>query len=114
MEEFKTKLHFYENGHFVERVSSATVYYSISPYMDGDDDIDETDVATVGDLWRMWQEMKAGDKACGERGWKYHFYRHKITVEPNPLSGKPEYTDYVTPGKVYRRGNKVFFRSISE
>ena len=69
---------------------------------------------SVVDLYYMWLEMKDGDKTCGERGWKYHFYRHEIKVEPNRITDKPEFVDYVTPGKVYRRGNKVFFKAVSE
>jgi len=71
-------------------------------------------VLSVVDLYYMWLEMKNGDKVCGERGWKYHFYHHEIKVEPNRMTGKPEFFDYVTPGKVYRRGNKVFFKAVSE
>lgn len=113
--EYKVQLYTYENGDFVKKESTATRYYSLSPYLDGDDDGDEIDVANVFDLWKMWQEEKAGDIAAGERGrWKYHFYRHQIVVEPNPISGKPGFVDYVTPGKVYRRGTKVFFKAISE
>jgi hypothetical protein len=112
--EHKIKLHTRENGRFVEKTVVADRYYSISPYQEFDYDIDETAVLTVPDLYFMLQEMKEGDRACKESGWKYHFYRHVIKVEPNDLTGKPEFVDYVTPGKVYRRGNKVFFKPISE
>ena len=76
--------------------------------------MDEVEVLSVSDLYLMWQELKAGDKSCGENSWKYHFYRHVIKVEQNERTGKSEFVDYVTPGKVYRRGNKVFFKAISE
>lgn len=112
--ERKIKLHTRENGRFIEKTVVADRYYSISPYQEFDDDIDETNVFSVVDLYFMWQEMKEGDRACGESGWKYHFYRHEIKIEPNPITGKPEFSDYVTPGKVYRRGNKVFFKRIAE
>lgn len=112
--EHKIKLRTRENGHFVEKTVVADRYFSISPYMDSGDDVEETDVLSVVDLYYMWLEMKEGDKACGEKGWKYHFYRHEIKVEPNKRTGNPGFVDYVTPGKVYRRGNKVFFKTISE
>ena len=112
--EHTIKLHTRENGRFVEKTVSTDRYFSISPYQEYDDDIDETFVLSVVDLYYMWLEMKGGDKACGERGWKYHFYRHEIKIEPNRMTGKPEFVDYVTPGKVYRRGNKVFFKAVSE
>lgn len=112
MQEHRKRLNTYENGIFVSRTVTTNLYYSIGAYQEGDSDIDDVPVATVADLWYMWQEMKRGDSACGERGWKYHFYRHEITTEENPLSGKPETVDYVTPGKLYRRGNKVFFKGL--
>ncbi len=51
--EHKVQLYTYENGSFVKKEVSATLYYSLSPYLDGDDDGDEIDVATVFDLWKM-------------------------------------------------------------
>ena len=81
--------------------------------MPGDDDIDEADVETLGELYRLWKEAKAGDAACGEKEWKYHFYKHTIEEGKRP-DGKPEIIDYVTEGKIYRRGNKVFFKPIAE
>ena len=84
------------------------------PYQVGDDDLEEVEVLSVSDLYLMWQELKAGDKSCGENCWKYHFYRHEIKPEHDERTGKPIFIDYVTPGKVYRRGNKVFFKEISE
>ena len=112
--EHTIKLHTRENGRFVEKTVSTDRYFSIAPYQEYDDDIDETFVLSVVDLYYMWLEMKNGDKVCGERGWKYHFYHHEIKVEPNRMTGKPEFFDYVTPGKVYRRGNTVFFKAVSE
>ena len=112
--EHTIKLHTRENGRFVEKTVSTDRYFSIAPYQEYDDDIDETFVLSVVDLYYMWLEMKNGDKVCGERGWKYHFYHHEIKVEPNRMTGKPEFFDYVTPGTVYRRGNKVFFKAVSE
>lgn len=113
--EHTIKLHTRENGRFVEKtVAAPNHYFSISPYMDSGDDVEEIDVLSVADLYYMWLELKEGDRTCGERGWKYHFYRHVIKVEQNERTGKSEFVDYVTPGKVYRRGNKVFFKTISE
>lgn len=37
------------------------------------------------------------------------FYKHNIKEEKRS-DGKPVFTDYVCEGKIYRRGNKVFFK----
>lgn len=37
------------------------------------------------------------------------FYKHTIKEEKRS-DGKPVFADYVCEGKIYRRGNKVFFR----
>lgn len=96
---------------FVKVEITDTVYYSLGPYQPGDDDVEEIDVQTLGDLYLMWQDQKKGDKECGESGiWKYHFYRHEIRIEPNRISSKPEFMDYVDEIKIYRRGNKIFFK----
>lgn len=97
---------------FVERSSSTTSYYSMGAYMPGDDDVDDADVETLGELYRLWQEAKAGDAACNEKGWKYHFYKHTIEERRRP-DGKPEFIDNISEGKLYRRGNKVFFKSAA-
>ena len=98
------------NGkNFVKRESSSTSYYSMGAYMPGDDDIYEVDVDTLGELYKLWKEAKAADASCGEKGWKYHFYKHNIKEEKRS-DGKPVFTDYVCEGKIYRRGNKVFFK----
>ena len=94
---------------FVKFESSSTSYYSMGAYMPGDDDIDETDVDTLGELYKRWQEAKDGDASCGEKEWKYHFYKHTIKEEKRS-DGKPVFADYVCEGKIYRRGNKVFFK----
>lgn len=96
---------------FVQRESSSTSYYSMGAYMPGDDDIDTADVDTIGELYKLWQEAKAGDISCGEKGWKYHFYKHTIEEEKRP-DGKPVFIDYMCEGKIYRRGNKVFFKPV--
>jgi hypothetical protein len=98
------------NGkNFVKRESSSTSYYSMGAYMPGDDDIDEVDVDTLGELYKLWKEAKAADASCGEKEWKYRFYKHNIKEEKRS-DGKPVFTDYVCEGKIYRRGNKVFFK----
>ena len=79
-------------------------------YMPGDDDIDEVDVDTLGELYKLWREAKAGDASCGEKEWKYRFYKHTIKEEKRS-DGKPVFADYVCEGKIYRRGNKVFFQT---
>lgn len=112
--EYKHRVQRWSGKSFVEEWSSSTSYYSMGAYLDGDGDIDDTDVDTLGELYKLWQDAKAGDACCGESGWKYRFYRHKIIEEKNPLSGKLQFSDYVTPGKVYRRGKKVFFKAIYE
>lgn len=108
--EYTAKLWTIENGSLVQKNVAADSYFSISPYLGGDDDGDEIDCLTLSALYKVWQDEKEGDACCKERGWKYHFYHHKITVRENPLTGKPEFVDCVTPGKVYRRGKKIFFK----
>lgn len=66
---------------FVQFESSSTSYYSMGAYMPGDDDIDEAEVDTLGELYKLWQEAKAGDASCGEKEWKYRFYKHTIKEE---------------------------------
>lgn len=101
------------NGRLVKRNMTVDSYYSLCPYIEGDDDVDEIRCATISDLYTAWKEEKNGDKVCGEsRHWKYHFYRHNLYVEKNPISGKPEIVDYKMPGKVYRRGKKVYFKAL--
>lgn len=58
---------------FVQFESSSTSYYSMGAYMPGDDDIDEADVDTLGELYKLWQEAKAGDASCGEKGMEVPF-----------------------------------------
>lgn len=112
--EHTIKLHTRENGRFVVKTVATDKYFTVCPYQVGDDDLEEVEVLSVSDLYLMWQELKAGDKSCGENCWKYHFYRHKIKPEHDERTGKPIFIDYVTPGKVYRRGNKVFFKAVTE
>lgn len=110
--EYKHEVLKWNGWTFVKRQSTATSYYSIGSYMIGDDDVDEMEVETVSELYKLWQELKEGDKAAGEKGWRYHFYRHSLVEEVNERTGKPQWTDYVTDGTVYRRGNKVYFKAI--
>ena len=108
------KLYTRENGSFVVKTVTTDKYFTVCPYQGGDYDLDEVKVLSVSDLYLMWQELKAGDKACGENSWKYHFYRHEIKSEHDERTGKPIFIDYITPGKVYRRWNKVFFKAVTE
>lgn len=111
--EYTANLWTLENGKLVKKNMSVDSYFSLSPYIEGGDDGDVIECATLAALYMVWQEEKSGDNVCGERGhWKYHFYHHKIAVEKNPITGKPEFVDYETPGKIYRRGNKVYFKKL--
>lgn len=102
------------NGkNFETRLSDCTTFYSIGAYLDGDDDIDSVETETLGELYMLWESMRAGDKNAGEKGWKYHFYHHQITEEADSLTGKIHYVDYTTEGKIYRRGSKVYFKAIA-
>lgn len=83
------KLYTRENGSFVEKTVTTDKYFTVCPYQVGDYDFDEVSVLSVSDLYLMWQELKAGDKACGENSWKYHFYRHEIKSEHDERTGKP-------------------------
>lgn len=108
------KLHTHKNGRFVVKTVTTDKYFTVCPYQGEDYDLDEIEVLSISDLYLMWQELKAGDKSCGENNWKYHFYRHEIKSEHDERTGKPIIIDYVTPGKVYCRGNKVFFKAVTE
>lgn len=112
MPEYRHTVKKWENNHFRDVASTSTSYYSIASHMDEGDDIDEMDVNTLGELYKLWQEQKSSDKASGDTGWKYSFYHHE--VELSTENGRPVFIDNVTPGKVYRRGNKIFFRPIAE
>ena len=102
----------YWNGKYIEvRNSKSTHYYSMGAYQPDDYDIDETETETLYDLYKLWEEAKADDKACGEK-WCYRFYAHNIKREINPINGKLEWVDYATEGKIYKRGLKVFFKPI--
>ena len=102
------------NGkNFEKRLSDCTTFYSIGAYLDGDDDVDSVETETLGELYKLWQDMKDSDKTVGEKGWKYRFYHHQIVEEVNSTTGKAQYVDYTTEGKVYRRGSKVYFKAVS-
>jgi hypothetical protein len=103
-----------ENGHFVKKTIATDKYFTVCPHQDGDSDFEEIEVLSIADLYAMWQELKVGDRACGEKGWKYRFYRHKIVEDRDSITGKLCLVDYVTQGKVYRRGNKVYFAPVEE
>ena len=102
----------WKNGIFVKERSTTTSYYSMGAYQEGDDDIDDVEVDTLGELYKLWQDAKVGDRACGESGWKYHFYHHVIEEASKEPGRMETYIDNVTEGKVYRRGNKVYFKPI--
>lgn len=111
--EYSHKVQKWNGKIFTEERSSSTSYYSMGAFMPGDYDVDEADVDTLGELYKLWQEAKAGDAACREKGWKYHFYKHRIEKSERK-DGRTEFIDYVTEGTVYRRGGKVFFKAIAE
>lgn len=105
--EYAHKVQKWNGKQFVQRESSSTSYYSMGAYMPGNDDIDEVDVDTLGELYKLWQEAKAGDVSCGEKEWKYHFYKHTIKAEKRS-DGKPVFTDYVCEGKSIAGETKSF------
>jgi len=111
--EHTIKLYTRENGRFVEKKVVTDCYFSIAPYQEDDYGFDEIYVLSVVDLYYMWLEMKDSDKTCGEHGWKYSLCKHEIKIAPNNMTGKPEFIDYITFGKVYRHGNKIFFKAKS-
>lgn len=102
----------WRDGYFTEERSASTVFFSMGAHLAGDDDIEDVAVETLGELYRLWQDAKRGDAACGERGWKYRFYKHKIKTETQK-DGTERFVDWTTEGKIYRRGNKVFFKPIA-
>ena len=67
--EHTIKLHTRENGSFVVKTVATDKYFTVCPYQVGDDDLEEVEVLSVSDLYLMWQELKAGDKSCGENCW---------------------------------------------
>lgn len=105
--EYRHQVQKWNGKTFEPYMSSAVKFYSIGAYLEGSDDIDNIEVETLGELYRLWQELKAGDKACCEKGWKYRFYRHEVSAEAG------RYIDTVAEGKVYRRGKTVFFKPMS-
>ncbi len=111
--EYKHRVQKWNGKYFEEAWSSSTSYYSMGAYLEGGDDTDDTEVETLGDLYKLWQEGKRGDAACCEKGWKYRFYKHTVQEEDNK-SGGTNFVDYVTEGKMYRRGSKVFFKPIGQ
>lgn len=104
--EYKHQVQKWNGRAFETHMSSAVNFYSIGAYLEGSDDVDNIEVETLGELYRLWQELMAGDKACCEKGWKYRFYKHDVGNEAGRL------TDTVTEGKVYRRGKTVFFKPV--
>ncbi len=110
--EYKHQVQRWNGKAFHKVMSDSTEFYSMGAYIDGGDDIDDIETDTLGELYRLWQEQKDGDAAVGERGWKYHFYHHKIVEELHPVTEKLQFVDYVTEGKVYRRGTKIFFKPV--
>lgn len=111
MTEYTHKVKYWNGKYIATRQSKSTHYYSMGAHQPGDYDIDEADVDTLSDLYKLWTEAKAGDKACGEK-WCYRFYVHDVKREANSISGKLEWCDYVTEGKLYKHGIKVFFKPI--
>lgn len=101
----------WHNGIFVKETSETTEYYSLGAYLEGSDDIDDIEVDTLGELYKLWQDAKEDDKMSNEKGWKYHFYKHSIKKQDRE-SGKTVYVDYVTEGKIYRRKNKIYFKAL--
>lgn len=111
--DYVTKLLTLENGRIVKKEMATNKYYSFAPYLDGDDDLDEIDCASLATLYKALELEKAGDKAVGAgRNWKYRFYYHVISTRINSKTGKTEFIDNKIEGKVYRRGNKVCFKAI--
>lgn len=81
-------------------------WYELGSYQKYDYDIDQVPALTLTDLYHLWQHHKEGDRASGTGVWKYHFYHHTLGKEGDKL------VDYVTQGKIYRRGNKIYFKPI--
>ena len=57
-----------EKGHFVKKTIATDKYFTVCPHQDGDSDFEEIEVLSIADLYAVWQELKAGDRACGEKG----------------------------------------------
>jgi len=98
-----------QNGYFKEKLVEVDSWYTVMSCFDDDLDGNEIECETIVDAWRMWQEEKRGDEAVGQaHSWKYRFYYHKIVKENG------QFVDYVTPVKIYRRGNKIFAKATNE
>lgn len=97
---------------FVSQISTSMHYFSLGAHLDGDYDIEDIAVETIVELYRLWQEQKAGDKACGEKGWKYSFYQHDVKLEYDETDNTPKLVDHITEGKIYKRGEKIYFKPI--
>jgi len=61
---------------------------------------EEAEADTLVGIYKEWQRYKQDDKEMHDHK---TYYIRKHEVENN--------TDMVTDGKVYRRGNKVFFKA---
>lgn len=84
--EYTANLWTLENGKLVKKNMSVDSYFSLSPYIEGDDDGDVIECATLAALYMVWQEEKSGDNVCGERGhWKYHFITIRSPLRKTPL-----------------------------
>lgn len=98
-----------EGNYMTGKTVVTDTWYELGSCQEYDCDIDQIPVLTLEDLYHLWQLQKADDRAVGEAGrWKYHFYHHSLSREGDKL------VDYVTQGKVYRRGNKIYFKPIEE
>ena len=52
---------------FSKSKSSSTSYYSMGAYMPGDDDIDEADVDTLGELYKLWRDSKKATRLAAKK-----------------------------------------------
>jgi hypothetical protein len=82
-------------------------YYSVNSKELGEEIIRET----LSDIYNEYLKLKQDDKDTGDNK-NYYFVKHEIENNKTDSSNIKSKTDYTTEGKVYKRGNKIYFKSI--
>ena len=75
--EYTHKVQKWNGEIFVQCESSSTSYYSMGAYMPGDDDIDEVDVDTLGELYKLWPGTHLAEKRNGNTAFTSTLSRKK-------------------------------------
>lgn len=82
------------------------VYYTLNSNEMGE----EAKKEKLVDIYKEWVRIKEDDKKTGA-DFTYYFVKHEVK-EDGIKNGIKCSTDYETEGKVYKRGDKVFFKEV--